>query len=61
MDEKFLLEENEAKKLCLPEFVSVTTEAEYDAYFDRLPELGGMCTRCLDDYKNKYGVSLLNF
>lgn len=61
IDIRYLLEANEAKQLNLPELVDVTTDEECDAYLSRLPELGGICVRCLDDYKRKYGMSLLNF
>lgn len=61
MEEKYLLYADEAEILNLPRSVTVTTEEEYDIYHKLLPKMGGMCAKCLREYKERYGLSLMDF
>lgn len=41
--------------------VNVNTEDEYDRFYKQLPEMGGVCFQCLQEYRKKHGVDLLDF
>lgn len=59
--EKYLIESKESKNNNIQCEMVVRNEDESDNFSKLLPELGGICFKCMNEYKEKHKVNLLNF
>jgi len=60
-EEEYLLLNSESLHMNLPNEVKADSEETYDFFYSKLPTLDGICFNCLQDYKKKYNISLLDF
>ena len=59
--EDYLLFYTEFLSMKVPNEVEVDSEADYDFFYSKLPELDGICFGCLQDYKRRHNLPLLEF
>lgn len=59
--ETFLLLKEEFVAMNLPQSVRADTDELSDTYNKALPELSGMCSVCIHEYKDRHGLKMLDF
>ncbi len=57
----YLISRDELDQAGVSEQNDVTTEEQYDAILDKLPEMSGVCYDCLEEYKVRHHIELLSF
>lgn len=59
--ETYLLLKEEFHAMKLPEQVRADKEAIYNDYYQSLPELSGICSKCFREYKERHNIQMLGF